>query len=400
MKNYLPIAMLAMVSLTGCEGQKGQSMGIKMENLDTTAAVGTDFYQYACGGWMKNNPLSGEYSRFGSFDKLAEDNREQIKGLIAELASKEQEQGTVAQKIADIYNLALDSVRLNQEGVAPLKADLEMVAQSIKSKSDIIPVMAQLNHFGVDPYFGFYIDADIMDSKNNLFQLGQGGLSLGQKEYYLDTDEATTNIRNKFKEHIVKTFQLVGFDQATAEKNRDAVMEIETRIAEASFNNVELRDPASNYHKMSVDELKKLIPNIDWDAYLKGIGVQDEVKELSVGQIRPIQEVAAIINDVPLEKQIAYLQWNVIESAASSLNDEMYAEEFDFYSRTMKGIQEMQPRWKRAVGAVSGVLGEAVGQEFTKCFGRTYPGTGMDERQHKDSGFGKTEYILCEDWIS
>ena len=402
MRNYLPLAMLAMASLAGCEGQKGsqgQTMGIKMENLDTTAAVGTDFYQYACGGWMKNNPLSGEYSRFGSFDKLAEDNREQIKGLIAELASKEQEQGTVAQKIADVYNLALDSVRRNQEGVAPLKADLELVANSLKDKKDIVPLMAQLNLLGVSPYFGFYIDADIMDSKNNLFQLGQGGLSLGQKEYYLDEDEATTNIRNKFKEHIVKTFQLAGFDQATAEKNRDAVMEIETRIAKASFNNVELRDPAANYHKMSVDELKKTIPGIDWDAFLKGIGVQDVVKEVSVGQIRPIQEVAAIINEVSLDKQLAYIQWNVIEAASSSLNDEMYAEAFDFYSRTMKGIQEMQPRWKRAVGAVSGVLGEAVGQMYVQKY---FPAESKARMVQlvKNLQTALAERIQAQEWMS
>ena len=367
-KHYLPMAVLALAVAAGCDSKKEAVMtsGIDLTNLDTTAVQGADFYQYACGGWMKKHPLTNEYSRFGSFDMLAENNREQLKGLIVEIAAGQNAQGTIGQKIGDIYKLAMDSVKLNADGVTPIQADLEKIA-SVKDKSEIVPLMAELAHSGVFPYFSFYVGADIMDSKSNLFQLYQGGISLGEREYYLDNDDVTTNIRNKYKEHIVKMFQLAGFDEAAAKKKMEAVMDIETRIAKASFSAVEQRNPAANYHKMSLDELKKEIPGIDWDAFLNGIGVKG-VTELSVSQVEPIKEVEKIINSLPVENQIAYMQWNLIDRAAGYLSDDLVAQNFDFYGKTLSGKQTNQPRWKRAVSTVNGVLGEAVGQMYVEKY--------------------------------
>jgi putative endopeptidase len=367
-KHYLPMAVLALAVAAGCDSKKEAVMtsGIDLTNLDTTAVQGADFYQYACGGWMKKHPLTNEYSRFGSFDMLAENNREQLKGLIVEIAAGQNAQGTIGQKIGDIYNLAMDSVKLNADGVTPIQADLEKIA-SVKDKSEIVPLMAELAHSGVFPYFSFYVGADIMDSKSNLFQLYQGGISLGEREYYLDNDDVTTNIRNKYKEHIVKMFQLAGFDEAAAKKKMEAVMDIETRIAKASFSAVEQRNPAANYHKMSLDELKKEIPGIDWDAFLNGIGVKG-VTELSVSQVDPIKEVEKIINSLPVENQIAYMQWSLIDRAAGYLSDDLVAQNFDFYGKTLSGKQTNQPRWKRAVSTVNGVLGEAVGQMYVEKY--------------------------------
>lgn len=362
------MAVLALAVAAGCDSKKEAVMtsGIDLTNLDTTAVQGTDFYQYACGGWMKKHPLTNEYSRFGSFDMLAENNREQLKGLIVEIAAGQNAQGTIGQKIGDIYKLAMDSVKLNADGVTPIQADLEKIA-SVKDKSEIVPLMAELAHSGVFPYFSFYVGADIMDSKSNLFQLYQGGISLGEKEYYLDNDDVTVNIRNKYKEHIVKMFQLAGFDEAAAKKKMEAVMDIETRIAKASFSAVEQRNPAANYHKMSLDELKKEIPGIDWDAFLNGIGVKG-VTELSVSQVDPIKEVEKIINSLPVENQIAYMQWSLIDRAAGYLSDDLVAQNFDFYGKTLSGKQTNQPRWKRAVSTVNGVLGEAVGQMYVEKY--------------------------------
>ena len=362
------MAVLALAVAAGCDSKKEAVMtsGIVLTNLDTTAVQGADFYQYACGGWMKKHPLTNEYSRFGSFDMLAENNREQLKGLIVEIAAGQNAQGTIGQKIGDIYKLAMDSVKLNADGVTPIQADLEKIA-SVKDKSEIVPLMAELAHSGVFPYFSFYVGADIMDSKSNLFQLYQGGISLGEKEYYLDNDDVTVNIRNKYKEHIVKMFQLAGFDEAAAKKKMEAVMDIETRIAKASFSAVEQRNPAANYHKMSLDELKKEIPGIDWDAFLNGIGVKG-VTELSVSQVDPIKEVEKIINSLPVENQIAYMQWSLIDRAAGYLSDDLVAQNFDFYGKTLSGKQTNQPRWKRAVSTVNGVLGEAVGQMYVEKY--------------------------------
>ena len=290
----------------------------------------------------------------------------QASGVPVERVGEKERERLEGQKIGDIYKLAMDSVKLNADGVTPIQADLEKIA-SVKDKSEIVPLMAELAHSGVFPYFSFYVGADIMDSKSNLFQLYQGGISLGEKEYYLDNDDVTVNIRNKYKEHIVKMFQLAGFDEAAAKKKMEAVMDIETRIAKASFSAVEQRNPAANYHKMSLDELKKEIPGIDWDAFLNGIGVKG-VTELSVSQVEPIKEVEKIINSLPVENQIAYMQWSLIDRAAGYLSDDLVAQNFDFYGKTLSGKQANQPRWKRAVSTVNGVLGEAVGQMYVEKY--------------------------------
>lgn len=368
MKYYLPIMAFALMTTESCNSKKeaASTAGIDLANLDTTALPGTDFYQYACGGWIQNHPLTDEYSRFGSFDMLAENNREQLKGLIEELAQKQSEPGTVAQKIGDLYNIAMDSVKRNSDGVAPIKAGLDKIA-SIKDKSEISKLMAQLRREGQDAYFAVYIDADPMNSSMNLVQTYQSGIGLGEKEYYLEDDEHTKEIRTKYQEHIAKMFELAGFTPEQAKKNAEAVMKIETRIAKASFSAVEQRNPHANYHKMTVEELKKEIPGIAWDVYFNTIGLKD-LKELSVSQIEPVKEVANIINTVALEDQIAYMQWKLIDSAASYLNDEMEDQNFEFYGKVLSGKKEQRPRWKRAVGTVDGVLGEAVGQMYVQKY--------------------------------
>ena len=363
-KQILPVAVIAMTTLAGCANKEAKmTSGIKLENLDTTAVRGADFYQYACGGWMAAHPLTDEYSRFGSFDYLAETNREQLNGLIGEIAAGQHEQGTVAQKIADLYNLAMDTVKLNAEGMAPIKADFDRLA-AIKTPAEVLEAMVELQG---SAYFQFYVGADIMDSKNNIFQLYQGGIGLGEKEYYLDEDDATKNIREEYKKHVVKMFQLAGMDEAQATKSMEAVMEIETRLAKVSFSAVEQRNPAANYHMMTLDELKKEIPGFDWDAYLNKLGVQG-VTSLNVSQVEPVREAVAIINTLPMDKQVAYLQWKLIDSAASYLSADFDEQNFAFYGKVLSGKKEQQPRWKRAVGTVNGVLGEAVGQMYVEKY--------------------------------
>ena len=362
-KQILPVAVLAIATLTGCEGKKEMNSGIRLTNMDTNTQRGADFYQYACGGWMKANPLTDEYSRFGTFDQLAENNREQLKGLIGEIAASQHEQGTIAQKIGDLYNLAMDTEKLNADGMKPIQADLDRIT-AINDKAGIIQAMVDLTG---SAYFAFYVGADIMDSKNNIFQLYQGGIGLGEKEYYLEDDEATKKIRDGYKAHIVKMFQLIGQDEKQATQSMEAVMEIETRLAKKSFNAVEHRNPAANYHMLTLDELKKQIPGFDWDAYISAVGVKG-VTSLNVSQIEPVQEAVAIINELPLDKQKAYLQWKLIDSAANYLSDDFVAESFNFYGKVMSGKKEDQTRWKKAVSTVNGVLGEAVGQMYVEKY--------------------------------
>ena len=366
-KFYLPFIALALIA-TSCNSKKEatQESGIRLTNLDQTINPRNDFYQYACGGWMKANPLTDEYSSFGSFDQLAENNRTQIKGLIEELAKKQSQPGSITQKIGDLYNIAMDSAKLNADGVAPIKEYLDKLA-SIKDRNGLSQEIATMHRDGFGPFFGLYVGADDMNSSMNIAQLYQGGLSLGEREYYLDGDDHTKEIRTKFEEHVDKMFQLAGFTAEEAQKAAKNVMKVETRLAEASKSAVELRDPYANYNKITVAQLKKEVPSIDWDAYFTTIGLKD-LQDVNVGQMDEIKTVADLLKKEDLDVLKAYLQWNVINTASSYLSDNFVAQNFDFYGRTLSGTKEMQPRWKRAVSAVNGVLGEAVGQMYSEKY--------------------------------
>lgn len=354
---------------TGCKSSKQQAAltsGINPANLATTALAGADFYQYACGGWMKNHPLTDEYSRFGSFDMLAENNREQLRGLIEELAAAKHEARTVARKVGDLYNIAMDSVKLNKDGAAPIKAELEKIA-ALKDKAEIYPMIAEMQKNGMYPYFAVYIGADDMNSSMNMVHTYQGGLGLGERDYYIEDDAKTKEIRDAYQKHIVKMFQLAGYDEAAAQKAMKAVMNIENRLAKSARSMVELRDPHANYNKKAMEELKKEFAPFAWDVFFSTYGLNG-LAEVNIGQPNSIKEVNDIINTVALEDQIAYLQWNLINSAAGYLSDDFVAQNFDFYGKTMSGKKEMKPRWKLAVSTVDGSLGEAVGQMYVEKY--------------------------------
>ena len=282
-KQTLSVAALCL-TMAACNTGKngGQTMGIDLANLDTTALPGTDFYQYACGGWMKAHPLTDEYSQYGSFTVLAENNRTQMQGLIEELAKAENQPGSIAQKVGDLYNIAMDSVKLNADGVKPIQAEMEEI-NALTDKSQLYAFLPSLAQRGIGGYLSLYVGADEKNAQMNAVQIGQSGLSMGERDYYLAEDEATTKIREAFRAHVVKMMQLAGYDDATATRTRDIVMDVETRLAKAFRSRVELRDPQANYNKMTVDELKKQYPTFGWDAYFAAFGLQD-TKEVIVGQ--------------------------------------------------------------------------------------------------------------------
>ncbi len=358
-KNLLLIISLATI-MAGCTKQ--QTTGIDLANLDTTVEPQNDFYQYACGGWMANNPLTAEYSRFGTFDQLSENVREQTKGIIEGLAATDNRHGSIEQKIGDLYNLAMDSTRRNADGIEPVQAELDVI-RSISNRSEISGLLGSEPEIG---FFGLYVDAELYDSRMNILQTYQGGYSLGEREYYLEDDDFNRNIREKYLEHIARMFGLFGYNESEAKQNAGTVLRLETRIARAAKSNVELRDPEANYHVMSVDSLKTLVPEINWDALFAGIGISPV--RLSVSQPEHLKEIGRILTDEPLEDLKTLLLWQIIDGTASQLSDEISEANFDFYGRVLSGREEQSPRWKRAVSAVNGSLGEAVGQMYVKQY--------------------------------
>ena len=399
-KNYVAVATLAFAMLTSCAGQKEakSTSGIDLASMDTTVSAGTDFFRYACGGWNDAHPLTAEYSRYGTFDELFENSQTQLRELIEGLAAQKNNQaGSAAQKIGDLYNMAMDSVTLNKQGAEPVKAMLDKIA-GMKDKSEIVPMMTEMAHIGIGTYFHSYVYADPKNSSLNIFQMGQGGINLGEKEYYLDTDSITQNIREQYKLYIGKLFQLAGFSEADAQQKVADVMEIETAIAKVSRSATELRDPEANYHKMSFDELKKTIAGIDWDAYMKGLGIQAPA-ELNVEQVEPIQEVARLMNTLPLSKHVSYLEYNLLDAAASCLSDDFVAARFDFYGKVLSGRQVNQPRWKRAVNSVNGMLGELVGEMYVEKY---FPAAAKERmvKLVKNLQTALGERIDAQEWMS
>ena len=333
-----------------------------MANLDTTQDPGTDFFRYATGGWQDANPLTDEYARYGQFDALREKSKEQLKELVLEQAAKQSEPGSNAQKVGDLYNMVMDSTTRNAQGTAPVKPLMDEVA-AIKAKSKIIPLVAKNNRVGIGGFFGTGISTDIMDSNSNQLGLYQGGLSLPEKEYYSDNDEITLNIRAKFQEYVVNMFKLHGFAADEAQKKMEAVLGIETRIAAKHLSRVERRDPLKSYHKMTYAELKNTIPSINWDEYYSILGING-IEVLNLAHPEAIKEVAAIINECPLDDLKAYLEWRIIRSTSNELTDEIEAETFAFYGTVLSGKKVQQPRWKRALTAVDGELGDIIGELY------------------------------------
>ena len=365
----LIFTLAAMTLMTTACTNKQQTTGISLDNLDTTAVPQNDFYQYACGGWMANNPLTPEYSRFGSFDKLALNNLEQVNGLIQDLAerqktanaqSRKSKAGSVEQKIGDMYNLAMDTARRDQEGIAPVQKTLDEIA-AISSREELSQVLGKAMDYSL---WAMYVDADAMNSSMNILNECQAGFALGEKEYYLDTDEATTAIRNAYVAYVEKLFGLFGFEDAA--ERAQTVLRMETRLAKAAYNNVELRDPVRNYNKMSIDELQTLVPQLNWSVYFAAMEIAPD--SLSVGQIPHLQEAGRMLADEPLEDLKTLFTWQVIDGAASYLTTEIYMASFDFYGRVLSGKEEPSPLWKRAVGIVNGTLGEAVGQMYVSKY--------------------------------
>ncbi len=359
-------SLLFALSLATLTASAQGTSGIDRNNMNPSVKPGNDFYEYAIGGWRKAHPLDAEHARNGSFIDLDELNQKRILGLIEEYSSKPQEAGTLGQKIGSLYNLAMDSVRRNREGAEPLKPVLAKIA-AIADRREYQLVVAQLDRCGVSGMmFGLGVGADMRDAANNIVGVGQGGLGLGERDYYIKDDEQSKKVLEAYKNFLVEILKLAGNDAATAEKKMQATLDIETRIAKASYDKVKLRDVEANYHKMTYGELVTKFPGIDWGNTFLAQGFPP-FQYVDMGQPEPLHEVEKILSDTPLDDLKAYAEAHAVNSVANYLDDNFRSAVFGL-NKALSGVQQDRPRWKRATSLVSSVLGEAIGKLYVEKY--------------------------------
>jgi len=343
--------------------QKPQSQpAISLADMDTTVNPGVDFDAYANNGWKKLNPLPADRARFGSFDKLAELADKQLKELVKEVSASKNEKGSVADKTATFYNLGMDTVKIGQQGIKPLAPYFNEIDQ-LKTMDDVEIEIAKFHSYGFSPLFGFGGSADAKNSSMVIAQLYQAGIGMPDRDYYVKDDERSKDLRAKYAIYVEKMFKLLGDDGATAAKNMQTIVTIETRLAKASMTRLERRDPDKTYNKKTTKELVELSPSFNWNRYFVSQGVGDP-GEINLNQPQFISEVSAIIKDVPVEDWKVYLRWNLINGMSSYLSEDFVNANFDFYEKAMKGTEQMRPRWKRVLGVTSDALSEAIGQLY------------------------------------
>lgn len=337
-----------------------QKRGVDRANLDPSVAPQTDFYDYACGGWMKANPLKPEFARYGTFDELRENNRVQLRELIMNLDTKNAPQGSITQKIGDLYAMGLDSLRLNIEGAQPIIGDVVAINQT--PKSDVMDLLA--TKIGVDGFFSTGVEADMMNSDIHAMYWSQGGMGLGDRDYYLEDSDNAKKIRDAYRTYIKTLTSLIGYDSAAQQRVADNVMEIETRLAKAAMSREELRNPAATYNPMTLDEIAAQYPNVDLRRYFAKQGITD-IESVVIGQPNSLAEVNAILAEASEQAIHDYLTASYISTAADYLSDDFTDAKFKL-SQAVSGVEEPMPRWKRALGVPNALLGEAVGQLYVE----------------------------------
>ncbi len=351
-----------MFAAASCQPKSEKVPAIDMSYLDLSVAPGTDFNQYANGGWIKNNPLKAEYARFGSFDQLREDNVERLNGLFAEMSKLNPAKGTVDQKIVDLYKLGLDSTRLNAEGAEPVKDELKLI-YGASDKKELVDVLAKLNLEGGGGFFGMGVDADLMDSNNQVLYLGQGGLGMGDRDYYVDAENA--ELHSKYQQMLEKLFTLSG--EADAAARAENAVKLEDALASFSWTSVQNRDYTKLYNPMSTAEIAKTFKGFDFGAFFQAMGIPAQDKVI-VEQPSFFEGFAKLFESSGLAELQDYLAAHSLMSAAPYLSDDFYAAHFDFFSTAMSGVTEQKARWKRAMSVPNSILGEAVGQMYVKKY--------------------------------
>ena len=384
-----------MACMASCQNQTSKTPAIDPANFDLSVAPNVDFYQYATGGWQARNPLKPEYSRFGSFDVIAENNQKRINDLFQEMTKIEAAPGSVEQKISDLYKMGLDSVRLNAEGAAPIEAGVRELL-SLTDRDRLTEAVARLHHTVANPFFGVGVQADLMNSDVNALYISQSGLTMGDRDYYLEPENE--NIRMAYKEYLKKIFRLAGLPEADIDKAVAGVLSIETKLAEKNWSSVELRNIPAMYNPTKKADFEKAYDAIDWAEYYKTMGIGD-FETIIVTTPSAIAAANDLMKNAPIEELRYYLAAQYINAAASYLSDDFINASFDFFGRVMSGKQEQKPRWKRAMSVPNGTLGEAVGEMYVAKYFPAEDKARMTELV-KNLQKALSQHIAALDWMS
>lgn len=354
-----------------CDQKKKETMNntpaIVLENMDTKTLPGENFFVHVNGKWMSENEIPAEYSQYGAFTEIYEDNQKQLRELVKEVSAIENaQQGSVSQKIRDMYNSGMDTTAIEEAGISPIKPELDEISE-LTSKPEILKYVSKMHRTGLNPFFYIFAEADQENSSMNIAYIYQGGIGLPDVDYYRTNSDDNIKLREKYVAHITKMFELAGYEKTDADKKAQSVLEIETKLAEVSKTRLERRDPLANFNKMTIDQLQESSSNIDWQSYFNNVGI-NEPGMINVAQPVFFEGISNVFNDSDTDTLKDYLEWNVIDGYASYLNNDIVEQNFDFFGRTLSGTPELQPRWKRVLNNTSSRLGEAIGQLYVKRY--------------------------------
>lgn len=370
MKKITMVAALAVAALAADAqapaATQGAVHGVNKADMDMSVRPGDDFYQYAGGGWLKANPMKPEYSSYGVFNDLAETNRKQIRELFENLSKEKHAFGSVGQKVADLYNMAMDSVRLNKEGAAPLQKDLDKV-KAFSKKADFTAFIADQHLYMGNPFFGIGVDTDLKNSDLNVMWLSAGTSGLPDRDYYLNTDADSKKKQEAYRAYLSKIFQLSGYKKKEAEKAAKVIYNIEYQFAEAKMSRAEARDYNKLYNIYTIDMLQKDYPAIQWAKYFELMGVKD-VKQVILTEPKVMAVAQKLMSTLSEQDIKYYVAGLIIKSSTSVLSDDFVNANFDFYGRLLNGQKEQKARWKRALGFPNSLLGEAVGELYVSKY--------------------------------